>query len=43
VFCESKGEYISTYSAFVPFGLGGLALYGVKLKAVAFSCSDIYY
>jgi hypothetical protein len=32
VFCESKGEYTSTYSAIVPFGWGGLALCGVKLK-----------
>jgi hypothetical protein len=32
VFCESKGEYTSTYSRNVPFGLGGLALCGVKLK-----------
>jgi hypothetical protein len=26
------GEYTSTYSAIVPFGCGGLALYGVKIK-----------
>jgi hypothetical protein len=32
VFCESKGEYTSTYSASVPFGSSGLALCGVKLK-----------
>jgi hypothetical protein len=32
VFCESKGEYTSTYSANVLFGRGGLALCGVKLK-----------
>jgi hypothetical protein len=32
VFCESKGEYTSTYSANVPFGWGGLALCGVKFK-----------
>ena len=32
VFCESKGEYTSTYSANVPFGCSGLALCGVKLK-----------
>jgi hypothetical protein len=32
VFCESKGEYISTYSANVPFGCSGLALCGVKVK-----------
>jgi hypothetical protein len=32
VFCESKGEYTSTYSANVPFGWSGLALCGVKLK-----------
>jgi hypothetical protein len=32
VFCESKGEYTSMYSANVPFGWGGLALCGVKLK-----------
>jgi hypothetical protein len=32
VFCESKGEYTSTYSANVPCGCSGLALCGVKLK-----------
>jgi hypothetical protein len=32
VFCESKGEYTSTYSANVPFGCSGLALCGVKVK-----------
>jgi hypothetical protein len=32
VFCESKGEYTSTYSAKVPFGCSGLALCGVKVK-----------
>jgi hypothetical protein len=32
VFCESKGEYTSTYSANVPFGYSGLALCGVKVK-----------
>jgi hypothetical protein len=32
VFCESKGEYTSTYSANVPFRYSGLALYGVKIK-----------
>jgi hypothetical protein len=32
VFCESKGEYTSTYSANVPFGCNGLALCGVKVK-----------
>jgi hypothetical protein len=32
VFCESKGEYTSTYSGNVPFGCSGLALYGVKVK-----------
>jgi hypothetical protein len=32
VFCESKSEYTSTYSANVLFGCGGLALCGVKLK-----------
>jgi hypothetical protein len=32
VFCESKGEYTSTYSANVPFGFSGLALFGVKVK-----------
>jgi hypothetical protein len=32
VFCESKGEYTSTYSANVPFGSSGLALCGVKVK-----------
>jgi hypothetical protein len=42
VFCESKGEYTSTYSANVPFGYGGLALCGVK-QVVAFSWSGIYY
>jgi hypothetical protein len=29
---QSKGEYTSTYSAIVPFGCGGLALCGVKIK-----------
>jgi hypothetical protein len=43
VFCESKGEYTSTYSANVPFGRSGLALCRVKVKAVAFSLSGIYY
>jgi hypothetical protein len=32
VFCESKGEYTSTYSANVPFGCSGLAFCGVKVK-----------
>jgi hypothetical protein len=32
VFCESKGEYTSTYSANVPFSCSGLALCGVKVK-----------
>jgi hypothetical protein len=32
VFCESKGEYTSTYSANVPFGYSGLALCGVKVE-----------
>ena len=32
MFCESKGEYTSTYSANVPFGCSGLALFGVKVK-----------
>jgi hypothetical protein len=32
VFCESKGEYTSTYSTNVSFGRVGLALCGVKLK-----------
>jgi hypothetical protein len=32
VFCESKGEYTSTYSTNVPFGCSGLALCGVKVK-----------
>jgi hypothetical protein len=32
VFCESKGEYTSTYLANVPFGCSGLALCGVKVK-----------
>jgi hypothetical protein len=32
VFCESKGEYTSTYSTNVPFGFSGLALCGVKVK-----------
>jgi hypothetical protein len=32
VFCESKGEYTSTYSANVLFGCSGLALCGVKVK-----------
>jgi hypothetical protein len=32
VFCESKGEYTSTYSVNVPFGCSGLALCGVKVK-----------
>jgi hypothetical protein len=32
VFCESKGEYTSTYSANVPFGCSGLALCGVRVK-----------
>jgi hypothetical protein len=32
VFCESKGEYTSTYSTNVPFGYSGLALCGVKVK-----------
>jgi hypothetical protein len=36
VFCESKGEYTSTYSANVPFGLSGLALCGVKVKQLLF-------
>jgi hypothetical protein len=31
VFCESKGEYTSMYSANVPFGCSGLALCGVKV------------
>jgi hypothetical protein len=30
--CESKGEYISMYSANVPFGCSGLALCGVRVK-----------
>jgi hypothetical protein len=42
-FCASKGEYTSTYSANVPFGSGGLALCGVRLKAVAFYWSGNYY
>jgi hypothetical protein len=32
VFCESKGEYTSSYSANVSFGCSGLALCGVKVK-----------
>jgi hypothetical protein len=32
VFCESKGEYTSTYSANIPFGCSGLALCVVKVK-----------
>jgi hypothetical protein len=32
VFCESKGEYTSTYSANALFGCSGLALCGVKVK-----------
>jgi hypothetical protein len=32
VFCESKGEYTSTYSANVQFGCSELALCGVKVK-----------
>jgi hypothetical protein len=32
VFCESKGEYTSTYSANVSFGCSGLASCGVKVK-----------
>jgi hypothetical protein len=32
VFCESMGEYTSTYSANVSFGCSGLALCGVKVK-----------
>jgi hypothetical protein len=32
VFCESKGEYTSTYSANVPFGCSVLTLCGVKVK-----------
>jgi hypothetical protein len=32
VFCESKGEYTSTYLANVLFGCSGLALCGVKVK-----------
>ena len=32
MFCESKGEYTSTYSANVPFGYSGLALCGVRVK-----------
>jgi hypothetical protein len=32
VFCESKGEYTSTYTANVSFGCSGLALCGVKVK-----------
>jgi hypothetical protein len=32
VFCDSKGEYTSTYSVNVPFGCRGLALCGVKVK-----------
>jgi hypothetical protein len=32
VFCESKGEYTSTYSANVPFDCSGLALCGVKVE-----------
>jgi hypothetical protein len=32
VFCESKGEYTSTYAANVPFGYSGLALCEVKVK-----------
>ena len=32
MFCESKGEYTSTYSTNVPFGCSGLALYRVKVK-----------
>jgi hypothetical protein len=32
VFCESKGEYTSMYSANDPFGCSGLALFGVKVK-----------
>jgi hypothetical protein len=30
VFCESKGEYTSTYSTNVPFDCSGLAFCGVK-------------
>jgi hypothetical protein len=45
VFCENKGEYTSTYSANVPFGVKvkAVALCGFKVKAVAFSWSNIYY
>jgi hypothetical protein len=32
VFCESKGEYTTTYSANVLFGGSGLALCGVGIK-----------
>jgi hypothetical protein len=32
MFCESKGEYTTTYSANVLFGCSGLALFGVKVK-----------
>jgi hypothetical protein len=32
VFCESKGEYTSMYSANVSLGCSGLALCGVKVK-----------
>ena len=32
MFCESKGEYTSTYSANAPFGCSGLTLCGVKVK-----------
>jgi hypothetical protein len=41
VFCESKGEYTSTYSTNVSFGSGGLALCGVRIKVVAFSLLGI--
>jgi hypothetical protein len=39
----SKGEYTSTCSTNVSFGLSGLVVCGIKLKAVAFSWLDIYY
>jgi hypothetical protein len=39
----SKGEYTSTYSANVPFSKSGLAVCGVKAKAIAFSWSGIYH
>jgi hypothetical protein len=32
VFCESKGDYTSTYSTNVSYGCSGLALCGVKVK-----------